>query len=313
MRRSPPSWLLGSLSLELLIINTVLWCVPLYVCGLAKLIVPIERWRRAMNVVLRRLAEGWIQCNSVLLDLVHKIEWDVRGVGELRHGGSYLIICNHQTWADIPILQRTFNRRIPFLRFFLKQELIWVPLLGPAWWLLDYPFMKRYSRETLEKHPELRGTDLESTRKACEKFRHAPASILNFLEGSRFTAAKHAYQGSSYRNLLRPKAGGMAFVLDAMGDSLRSLLDVTIVYPDGAPNFWEFLAGRLDRVIVHVEERTIPQDLLGGDYLGDGAFRERLQTWVDGLWQQKDERVSGLLAEDGARRTDRDASRQPRP
>ena len=252
-----------------------------------------------MDAVLRRLAEGWIQCNSLLLDLVHEIEWDVRGDDGLRHAGSYLISCNHQTWADIPILQRIFNRRIPFIRFFLKQELIRVPLLGLAWWFLDYPFMKRYSRETLEKHPELRGKDLESTRKACEKFRRAPVSILNFLEGSRFTAAKQAHQGAAYRNLLRPKAGGMAFVLDAMGDSLQSLLDVTIVYPDGAPDFWEFLAGRLDRVIVHVEEKTIPQDLLGGDYLGDSAFRERFQAWVDELWKQKDERIAALLAEDG--------------
>jgi 1-acyl-sn-glycerol-3-phosphate acyltransferase len=285
----------------------------LYVFGIAKLIAPFEKWRRAMNPILRRIAEGWIQCNSLLLDLVHEIDWDVRGTDGLRSGGAYLVVCNHQTWADIPILQRTFNRRIPFIRFFLKHQLIWVPLLGPAWWLLDYPFMKRYSRETLEKHPELRGKDLESTRKACEKFRSAPVSILNFLEGSRFTAAKHAQQGSPYRRLLRPKAGGMAFVLDAMGDSLRSLLDVTIVYPDGAPNFWEFLAGRLDRVIVHVEEIAIPQDLLGGDYLGDSAFRGRMQTWIDGLWKQKDERMATLLAEDGARPTDRPASRHTRP
>jgi 1-acyl-sn-glycerol-3-phosphate acyltransferase len=288
----------------LLIVNTVLWCAPFYVFGIARLLVPIESWRQVMAGLLRRLAEGWIQCNSLLLDLVHEIDWDVRGIDGLHHGGSYVISCNHQTWADIPILQRTFNRRIPFIRFFLKQELIWVPLLGLAWWFLDYPFMKRYSRETLERHPELRGKDLESTRKACEKFRRAPVSILNFLEGSRFTAAKHAHQKSSYRMLLRPKAGGMAFVLDAMGDSLRSLLDVTIVYPDGAPNFWEFLAGGLDRVIVHVEERTIPQDLLGGDYLGDSAFREQFKAWVDGLWKQKDERMAALLAEDGVRHSE---------
>lgn len=300
MRRSPRSWALGSLSLALLIVNTVSWCAPFYVFGIAKLLTPFESWRRGITTVLARLAEGWIQCNSVLLDLVHEIDWDVRGVGELRYEETYLISCNHQTWADIPILQRTFNRRVPFMRFFLKQELIWVPLLGLAWWFLDYPFMKRYSRETLEARPELRGEDLERTRNACEKFRGTPVSILNFLEGTRFTAAKHTSQQSPYRNLLRPKTGGVAFVLDAMGDSLRSLLDVTIVYPDGAPNFWEFLAGRLHRVIVHVEERKIPPELLGGDYLGDGEFRGRIQAWVDEIWKQKDERVAALLSEHGA-------------
>jgi 1-acyl-sn-glycerol-3-phosphate acyltransferase len=313
VRRSLPSWLLGSLSLALLIVNTILWCTPFYVFGIARLLVPIERWRRAMNDLLRQLAEGWIQCNGLLLGLVHEIDWDVRGIEGLRHDARYLISCNHQTWADIPILQRTFNRRIPFIRFFLKQELIWVPLLGLAWWFLDYPFMKRYSRETLEKRPELRGRDLERARKACEKFRRGPVSLLNFLEGSRFTAAKHAHQQSPYRRLLRPKAGGMAFVLDAMGGSLRSLLDVTIVYPDGAPDFWEFLAGGLDRVIVHVEERPIPQELLGGDYLGDRVFREQFQAWIEDLWKQKDEQMAKLLVEHEKPPSDPHDSRHPRP
>jgi 1-acyl-sn-glycerol-3-phosphate acyltransferase len=283
------------------------------VFGIARLLVPIERWRRAMNGLLTRLAEGWIQCNSALLDLVHEIDWDVRGIEGLHRDSTYLISCNHQTWADIPILQRTFNRRIPFIRFFLKQELIWVPFLGLAWWFLDYPFMKRYPRKMLEERPELRGRDLERTRKACEKFRHGPASILNFLEGSRFTAAKHAHQKSPYRNLLRPKAGGMAFVIDAMGNSLPSLLDVTIIYPDGAPDFWEFLAGGLGRVIVHVEERSIPQHLLGGDYLHDRAFRGQFHAWIEELWKQKDERVAALLVEHGTRRADRHDSGRQRP
>jgi hypothetical protein len=94
---------------------------------------------------------------------------------------------------------------------------------------------------------------------------------------------------------------------------LRSLLDVTIVYPDGAPDFWEFLAGRLDRVIVHVEERSIPQHLLGGDYLRDSVFREQFQTWIEELWKQKDERAAALLVEHGTRRTDRHGSHHQTP
>jgi len=292
-----PSWLLGSLSLILLVVNTILWCVPFYIVGVAKVVVPIDGWRRTCARLLMWLAEGWISCNSFFLDLVHEIEWDVRGMEGLRHNAWYLVGCNHQTWADIPILQRTFNRRVPFLKFFLKQELIWVPLLGLAWWFLDYPFMRRYSRGTLERNPELRGKDLETTRRACEKFRHVPVSILNFLEGTRFTASKHAAQDSPYRHLLRPKTGGMAFAMDAMGGSIRSLLDVTIVYPDGAPNFWDFLAGRLDRVIVQVEEKPIPADLRGGDYLGDEKFRRRFQRWIWDLWQEKDEKMESLLNE----------------
>jgi len=291
-----PGWLLGGISLCLLLLNTVFWCTPVYVVGLIRAAVPIEKVRGPCTRILTRLAEGWIDCNSALLGLIHRIEWDIDGLDALRPDESYLVSCNHQSWADIPILQRTFNHRIPFLRFFIKQELIRVPLLGLAWWFLDFPFMKRYSLATIEKHPELRGTDMATTRKACEKFRRMPVSILNFLEGTRFSAAKHARQNSPHRHLLRAKAGGMAFVLGAMGDSLHALLDVTIVYPDGAPDFWDFLSGRLTRVVVRAERRPLPTEFLAGNYLDDEAFRARFRAWVQQSWEEKDARIDKLLA-----------------
>src|SRR6185436_13395597 len=106
-------------------------------------------------------------------------------------------------------------------------------LLGLAWWALDFPFMKRYTKQQLAKRPELAGRDIEATRRACAKFMHIPVSIMNFVEGTRFTRAKHDSQESPFQFLLKPKAGGVAFVLDAMGRALQSILDVTIVYPNG--------------------------------------------------------------------------------
>jgi 1-acyl-sn-glycerol-3-phosphate acyltransferase len=193
------------------------------------------------------------------------------------------------------VLQKVFNRRIPFLRFFLKSQLIWVPLLGPAWWALDFPFMKRYSRETLAKHPELQGKDREATRRACEKFRHMPVSVMNFAEGTRFTPEKHAAQSSPYRHLLRPKAGGLAFVLDAMGDALHAIVDVTIVYPNGSGTMMDLIAGRIRDIRVHVRELPI-DDSLRGNYEEDAAFRDRFQSWVNVLWNEKDAQIERMRA-----------------
>ena len=53
---------------------------------------------------------------------------------------------------------------------------------------------------------------------------------MNFLEGTRFTAAKHAKQESPYRYLLKPKAGGIAFVLAAMDGKIEKMVNVTIAY-----------------------------------------------------------------------------------
>ncbi|KRE88435.1 acyltransferase [Frateuria sp. Soil773] len=281
------------LAMVLLVLNVLLHVLPLFALTLLKLLLPVRPMRRACSRALVAIAESWIAANGVLFGLFTRIRWRVEGIEGLRRDGNYLVLCNHQSWVDIPVLQKVFNRRIPFLRFFLKQQLIWVPLLGPAWWALDFPFMKRYSRETLAKHPELQGRDMEATRRACEKFRHMPVSVMNFVEGTRFTRAKHEAQASPYRFLLRPKAGGVAFVLDAMGDALHAILDVTVVYPGGAPSMMDLIAGRVRDIRVHVRELPIDAGLRG-DYEKDAAFRGHFQAWMNALWLDKDARIAAL-------------------
>lgn len=275
-------------------LNVVAHTVPLLTLALIKALVPVPAFRRALSATLVALAESWIAVNGRLLRTFTRTRIEVEGHEGLQRRDSFLVVSNHQSWVDIVVLQDTFNRRIPFLRFFLKQQLIWVPLLGLAWWALDFPFMRRYSRETLERHPELRGKDTEATRKACAKFAHVPVSIMNFIEGTRFTPAKHARQQSPYTHLLRPKAGGFALVLESMGGILRSVIDVTVVYPAGRPTLIDLVADRVPRVRVHVRELPIPGELLGGDYANDAAFSERFQAWINALWAEKDARMTTL-------------------
>ncbi len=290
----------GILTLVLMGFNLLFWIIPLYLVALLRL-VPLQRMRIACAQVLVRIAQNWIAGNNLIFRLTQDIHWDVEGVEALPARDWYLVVCNHQSWVDILALQGVFNRRIPLLKFFLKQQLIWVPLLGWAWWALDFPFMKRHSREYLERHPEARGQDLDATRRACEHFRHKPTSVMNFVEGTRFTPEKHAAQDSPYRHLLKPRAGGIAFVLGAMGDILHRLLDVTIVYPGGAPSFWDLCCGRLRRVVVRVRVREIPAWTMQGDYQGDDAFRIRMQAWLGEMWVAKDSEIERLLARaDGA-------------
>jgi 1-acyl-sn-glycerol-3-phosphate acyltransferase len=151
----------------------------------------------------------------------------------------------------------------------------------------------------------MRGRDLETTRKACAKFSLIPTSVMNFPEGTRFTKAKHARQQSPYRHLLRPKAGGVALTLNAMGDRFRSLLNVTIVYPDGAPGFWEFLCGRVRRIVVRMEQLPIPGHFIGADYENDTECREAFQQWLQDIWQEKDRQIAAILAETSPAKTGR--------
>ncbi len=276
----------GSFASSVLAMNAVAICAGMMPLAVMKLMLPFGAVRRGTDRVLNILAERWIAVNGWWMALVQRIRWDVTGLDGLRRKGWYLVSSNHQSWVDILVLQKVFHRRVPFLKFFLKRQLLYVPVMGLAWWALDFPFMRRRSGS--------RSADLATARKACEKFRQIPTSVMNFLEGTRFNRAKHDQQQSPYRHLLKPKVGGLATALSAMGERFDALLDVTIIYPEGVPTFWDLLSGQLKQVVVRVRELEIPKELLGGDYEGDPVFRARMQGFVQDLWAEKDRMIEEL-------------------
>ncbi|MDE3736484.1 MULTISPECIES: acyltransferase [Pseudomonas] len=290
--------LTGIATTLLLLLNTLILIGPMLAIALLKLILPGQALHDACSRGVMWVAEAWAENCKRIFALLTPTRWEIRGGEGLRNDTSYLVISNHQSWVDIPALVQAFNRKAPYFKFFLKKELIWVPLLGLAFWALDYPFMKRYSKAFLDKHPEMKGKDLEITKAACEKFKRMPVTVVNYLEGTRFTPVKHANQGSPYQHLLKPKAGGVAFVLAALGEQLDAILDVTLVYPgQGVPGFWALISGQVPRVIVDIQTRELDPALWQGDYENDGEFRQYVQAWVSRLWQEKDARISQLRAE----------------
>lgn len=281
----------------LLLLNTLVLFGPLMVFALLKLVLP-GRLRDYASAAVMWIAETWAEIDKLIFSLCIPTRWDIRGGENLRQDTSYLVVSNHQSWVDIPALIQTLNRRTPFFKFFLKKELIWVPFLGLAWWALDYPFMKRYSKAFLARHPELQGKDLDITKAACELFKRQPVTVVNYLEGTRFTPAKREQQGSPFQHLLKPKAGGVAFVLAAMGEQLDAMLDVTVVYPQAhTPGFWDLISGSVPKVIIDIRTRELDPALWHGDYENDPAFRQQVQDWVNRLWTDKDQRISELLSE----------------
>ena len=276
----------GSLVFLGYVINTLFWSFPLLCLSVLKLI-PIKKFRSTCTYALDNLASCWISCNRFMDRAFNPLKITVTGEQNLSTKDWYMVIANHQSWVDILVLQQIFNRKIPFLKFFLKKELIYVPILGLTWWALDFPFMRRYSTAQLRKNPRLKGKDIEITRAACSKFKHKPVSIMNFVEGTRFKADKHKKQNSPFTHLLRPKAGGMAFALSAMGAHINKLIDVAIYYPDGIPSFWDYVSGKVKEVRVNIQLRDIDENLRG-DYVNDKVFKKNFQQELNILWQNKD-------------------------
>lgn len=282
-------------------LTTGLIAFLIFVIGLLKLLLPFAPVQRWMSSLANSVFRLWGYAMSMLFRLTQPMHWHIEGDHQLHRDRWYMIIVNHRSWVDIPVLMHLACRYMPMPRFFLKQELIWLPLIGLGCWTLDMPFMKRYSREFLAKNPHLQGKDIATTQKKCEKFRHIPTTVINFCEGTRFTREKHAKKGNEFKHLLMPKAGGTAFTLQTMGQQFDAILDITIVYPPGPRTVvWQLLTGQLREVYVKVETLPISPDLIG-DYLQDDGFKQNFQSWLNSRWVAKDKTYGELLQRATAR------------
>ncbi|MDT8272256.1 MAG: acyltransferase [Desulfomonilia bacterium] len=299
MIRTLPSHTRGALAFFLMVINTVIWAVPVHILALTKILIRNDAWQKTCARALMSTVNCWIWGILNTLKLTQDTSYDIQGREGLSRNEWYFLNSNHQSWADILVLLITFHGYIPFFKFFLKKQLIWVPLLGTSFWALDYPYMERFSKSFLEKNPGMKGKDLETTIKACEQYQHTPVSILNFIEGTRFTREKHEKQQSPYKHLLRPKAGGFAFALAAMKGKITSILDVTIMYPPMDFTFWDYLCGRIPSISVRVKKLGVPTEFLDGDYLNDADYQNRFKTWVNTLWEEKDALIERHRAAQG--------------
>lgn len=259
-------------------------------------IIPHRAWRHKWMEIMLKTGTLWGDLNQAILWLTVPIKWDIQGLEGLSTTKSYILIANHQSWMDIVMIQTVFNHKIPLGRYFIKKELMRIPIVSWACWLLDFPFMQRYSRETLKKHPELKGKDIETARRSCEKFKEFPVTLVNFVEGTRFSFAKRDQKNLTYQHLLMPKGGGVAFALATMGNTIHEILNVTLVYSVPEPVLWDFFTGKIPpHVTVRIERIPVTPDLIG-DYQGNPEFRRYFQLWLNGIWRQKDALISTLVS-----------------
>lgn len=266
---------------------------PVLALGLTKLFKQSSKVDEA-NI---QITNSWLSVNNWLIDhVLPNTRWDI-SIDEnlqLSMQGRYLMTCNHQSWVDTTVNQYFGLTRMPLTRFFTKWELIFIPFVGQAFKILGFPMMKRHSKAQIAKKPELKDRDMEEARKACQQLLSQPFTLLNYLEGTRFTQEKHDQQQSPYQHLLKPKAGGLALALNILCDQIDALVDMTIVYPDGVPGYSEFWLGEVPRIAVNLRKINIPAWVLGGNYEDDTEYRERFQQWVHELWLEKDQLIESM-------------------
>ena len=297
MLASLPGFLVAVISLSLTILNTAINSLFIVFFSLLKLVIPIPAISRRMGRMANQFMQNWLRGNALVLRLANRIDWQIIDRSQLNAEGWHLIICNHLSWTDIVILGDLFRTRLPVPKFFLKYELLYVPFVGLACWGLDMPFMRRYSREFLIKHPELRGKDVETTRSACAKFVHEPTTVINFVEGTRFTPEKARQVKSPFQHLMPPKAAGLSLALAGLGEQFEKIVNVTLAYPDNREHpFRDLLCGRMKRIQVCIDEIVITPELRG-DYVNDKPFKRNFQLWLNQVWHAKDAQLAQMADE----------------
>lgn len=273
--------------------NSVVHGAPILGLGLTKLIKKSPK----IDETNIKLANNWINVNNHLIERVlPELKWDIQidPALDLSLDGRYVMICNHQTWVDTTVNQYIGLKRMPLTRFFTKWELIFIPLVGQAFKILGFPMMKRHSKAQIAKNPELKNRDIEEARRACEQLLSQPFTLLNYVEGTRFTPAKHAAQKSPYQHLLKPKAGGLALALKILGQEIDALVDMTIVYDGEVPEYSEFWLGDVGQIAVNLRKIELPSWVLEGDYENDRDYRVQFHQWLQQIWREKDELIGQM-------------------
>ena len=272
--------------------------IPLWLMGVGKVITGASIADKAVI----KIATHWISSNSALIDnMLPRKDWRINLPDDIHTNGKYLLVSNHQSWVDTSIVQYIGEKRLPLTRFFTKFELIYIPIVGQAFYFLDFPMMRRHSKEAIAKNPALKGKDIEEAKRACALLKDKPFTLLNYLEGTRFTKAKQAQQKSPYKHLLKPRAGGLSLAISALGEDIDGILDMTIVYPDGVPSYGDLWKGNIKRLGVDLRYIDIPDALFEsikqGGYENDEDTKAQMFDWVEQVWRQKDERISTMLVD----------------
>ena len=206
---------------------------------------------------------------------------------------TYLILANHQSWIDIMMVMVVLGKGTTLPRFFMKWELVYMPVINICAWVLDFPIMRRYTQEDIKDRPELKNRDFDYAHEVLSRNPERQCVVVNYAEGTRFTPEKHRKNRSPYKHLLKPKVGGPQLALDCLRGRLDGIIDITLAYPGAKVSVWRLMAGRVPKVMIHVERIELPDGLeKPPETLAElKAFR----GWMNSIWAKKDARIDQMI------------------
>ena len=265
----------------------------LAVLNLPRALIPFRSFKVLLSKISNFIGDIIVYCCRVIMFVLHQNSIKIYDDNKFDRSKWYLAMSNHQSWADIFIILAAGNFRIPLIKFFMKKELAWIPFIYLANKTLNMPFVSRHSKEDLKKNPALRQEDYRNTLDSCRRFKRSPSTVFSYAEGTRNNPKKYKLQESPYKNLLKPKIGGMATAISAI-DNIDTLVDFSLIYKSNKRSAWSFLNGEMKNVKVLIKKYKIPDHLKNKNYSIDKQYRIDFKDWIEEIWEEKDREIERL-------------------
>ncbi len=289
-----PFWILEIINIILLVFFTSLVSTLICIVAVIRIIscgFGHKLFIKTANFIMR----CWLYSIKFTMWLTNDIKWSKNIAIKPEFNDSYVLVSNHLSWLDTLVVAAIFSNLRPVPKFFLKHSLLYVPFVGGACWGLDMPFLRRYPKSYLLKHPEMRFKDIETARQACEKFSGVPTMMAIFPEGTRYTKEKAEAANSTYEHLMQPKPTSIAVAIESLGMQFTKIIDLTICYPKNQNSpFHDFLKGKISNICIDIEEYPITEDLRGS-YMTDKPFKRHFSSWLQNIWKNKDAKIGKMI------------------
>jgi lysophosphatidic acid acyltransferase/lysophosphatidylinositol acyltransferase len=224
----------------------------------------------------------WWYCLSWVLENICGVQVEILGLPEPKnsHGANVLLLANHQSIID-PLIILILARRLGglrYLKWFVKESLLYVPFLGWGLWFLDCVFLKRNWNQ-----------DEKSIASHFQKILRLkdPVWLVSFPEGTRKTerglleGKKFAEMNGQkpFERVLFPRYKGFLGNMEGMGNRLEWIYDLTLVYFTPKLSWVQLFTGDLGRVKIVLEK--IPRQELPLD-------SKSLRLWLIDRFRKKD-------------------------
>ena len=265
----------------LIILSTLTVSIVVIIFYPLHLLLPNFLRRLVYKHFLLNVIVVWSDFNYCILRLSTFGCWDMPPRPPRNMDKSFLILSNHQSWFDIVVITLLTRHRLPSFLFFMKHDLLWnLPLAGVMCWMLGFPMIKRPSRESMRKKPDLRDSIKRYTQEVCRRIKQSgKRAIIIFPEGTRRRGATL-------------KSAGCSTMINELGEDLGGVIDMTLHYSIKKPTFWALVCGKAK---ITVRYDIIEADAgLFGDYHNDVEYKVRFQKWLSGLWESKTQLLHSL-------------------